>query len=161
MSEIIGINGTKVSIGMDDGSIAEVPIAAVGYPDPRIGDEVKVYRNDDQVIVRKANNQQAATALPTDIPAGANVKKLNKHVFCWIGTFLVGSLGVDRFMRGQIGLGVFKLLLCTFGWVLFIVPGLVGSIWCLVDWIVTLTKVYGGAFNDSEDVVFVNGEYAR
>ena len=46
---------------MDDGSIAEVPIAAVGYPDPRIGDEVKVYRNDDQVIVRKANNQQAAT----------------------------------------------------------------------------------------------------
>lgn len=33
-----------------------------------------------------------------------NEKKINKHIFVWIGNFLVGHFGVDRFMRGQIGM---------------------------------------------------------
>ncbi len=37
-------------------------------------------------------------------------KRINKHVFVWVFTFLIGGLGVDRFVRGQIGLGVLKLL---------------------------------------------------
>ncbi|MEY8459216.1 NINE protein [Lactococcus ileimucosae] len=39
-----------------------------------------------------------------------NEKRINKHIFVWIGNFLVGHFGVDRFMRGQIGMGIFKLL---------------------------------------------------
>lgn len=37
-------------------------------------------------------------------------KTINKHVFVWVFTFLIGGLGVDRFVRGQIGLGVLKLV---------------------------------------------------
>ena len=29
-----------------------------------------------------------------------NEKKINKHIFVWIGNFLVGHFGVDRFMSG-------------------------------------------------------------
>ena len=162
MSEIIKIDGGKVTIGLDNGSMTDVPIASIGYSNPQVGDKVQVYSNDNQVVVRLVQQpQQNLNVSVSASPYSAVEKKINKHVFCWVGAFLFGGFGVDRFMRGQVGLGVFKLLLCTFGWVLFIIPGLVGSIWCLVDWIVALTKVYGGAFNDSEDVVFVNGEYAR
>ena len=72
-------------------------------------------------------------------------KKYNKHLFCWLFTWALGGLGVDRFMRGQVGLGILKL----------ITAGGCG-IWALIDWIMCLTKVYGAAYKDTE---FVNGEY--
>ena len=75
-------------------------------------------------------------------------KRINKHVFVWVFTFLIGGLGVDRFVRGQIGLGVLKLLTCG---------GCV--IWALVDWIIALIKAYGSAYAGSEEFVFENGKY--
>ena len=71
-------------------------------------------------------------------------KRINKHVFTWIGTFLFGYLGVDRFMRGQIGFGILKLVFDIFG------------IWSLIDWIIALSKL--GQYKD--DFVFVNGKWA-
>lgn len=78
------------------------------------------------------------------------VASMNKHVFVWVFTFLLGGFGIDRFIRGQIGLGILKLL--TAG-------GL--GVWALVDWIIGLVKAYGSAFGADEDLRFVNGKYAR
>lgn len=80
----------------------------------------------------------------------ANEKKINKHVFAWICAWMFGALGIDRFMRGQVGLGILKLI--TIGGF---------GIWSLVDWIIALTKAYGKAFGQDDEIVFINGKYGR
>ena len=74
--------------------------------------------------------------------AGA-ARAINKHIFTWIFSFVCGMYGVDRFVRGQIGLGVLKLM--TFG---------VLGFWYLGDLIAAIIKSYGGAFSDEENLLF-------
>lgn len=77
-------------------------------------------------------------------------KKINKHIFVWLGNFLFGYLGVDRFMRGQIGLGVAKLLL---NWLTL-------GLWCLIDWIISVVKAYS-TYSDVEEITFIDGKYSK
>ena len=105
------------------------------------------YRN--QQYEQQYRNQQYRQGAPADTFT-ADRKYMNKHVFVWVGNFLFGGLGVDRFMRGQIGLGILKL----------ITAGACG-VWALIDFIISLTKAYGQAFSADEDIVFINGKYAR
>ena len=79
-----------------------------------------------------------------------NEKRINKHIFAWVFCWFLGGFGVDRFVRGQIGLGVLKLITC----------GGCG-IWALVDWIIALVKAYGSAYSDTEEFSFVYGKYTR
>ncbi len=97
-------------------------------------------------------NPAPAPAPAAAAPAGANEKRFNKHMFVWVFCFLLGGFGVDRFMRGQIGLGIVKLL---FGWITL-------GLWAFIDWIIALTKAYGGAFGKEEELVFTDGgKYAK
>ncbi len=76
-------------------------------------------------------------------------RHINKHVFVWLGNFVGGFLGLDRFMRGQILLGVLKLL--TIG-------GL--GIWYTVDLCIAAYKAYANQPDLSNAVLFVNGKWA-
>jgi TM2 domain-containing membrane protein YozV len=161
MNKIVKIEGSNVLIGMDDMDIVTVPIANINYDNPQIGDIVDVFKNEDRTIVVKSGNNNAdsgsnASANISGTPSNnqsmyvAREKHINKHIFVWIGTFLFPGFGVDRFMRGQIGLGILKILTAA---------GL--GIWALVDFIIALVKVYGNAFGHDDEVVFINGKYAR
>jgi hypothetical protein len=58
-------------------------------------------------------------------------RKMNKHLFTWVLSLVCGMYGVDRFARGQVGLGIAKLL--TFGGFGF---------WYMADLAVAIYKSY-------------------
>ncbi|CAK1240811.1 TM2 domain [Fructobacillus cardui] len=89
--------------------------------------------------------------METTITGNVKVNKINKHIFVWIGTWVAGCLGVDRFMRGQIGLGIFKLLLGS--WITL-------GIWPLVDFIIAVVKAYS-TYSDTNELTFINGKYSK
>jgi TM2 domain-containing membrane protein YozV len=66
--------------------------------------------------------------LNTVTVATRRVHKVTFVLLC----FFLGGLGVDRFMRGQVGLGIFKLLIGSWATL---------GIWPLVDFIIALVKL--------------------
>ena len=153
MSEIIRIDEEEVIIGTDDNGMEKVALADISYDNPLVGDKVKIFRNGETVIVTKDDSVESVTPVQSPVHSQefyAKEKSVNKHVFAWVCNFLFGCLGVDRFVRGQVGVGILKFL--TFG--------LLG-IWAFIDWIIALVKAYGSAFGREEDVHFINGKYAR
>ena len=70
-------------------------------------------------------------------------KRVDKMLFTIVGAFLFGYLGVDRFMRGQVGLGILKILIDWFG------------VWAIIDLIIALTKL--GSYE--KEFVFIDGKW--
>ncbi|WP_022770425.1 TM2 domain-containing protein [Butyrivibrio sp. NC2007] len=144
MAEILKIEQTSAKIGTDDGRVINIPIGYFGYPNPRVGDIVSIYKDGNGYIVTK---QGGNVAYATNYP-----KSINKHVYVWVCSFIFGYLGVDRFVRGQIFLGIMKLL---FNWATC-------GIWWLVDWIIGMVKAYGSAFGSEDNLGFnTNGSFVR
>ena len=73
-------------------------------------------------------------------------KRVEKVLFIVVGAWLFGAIGVDRFMRGQTGLGILKLL----------TAGALG-VWALIDLIIALTKIS----SYDKEFVFIDGKWQK
>ena len=70
-------------------------------------------------------------------------RRFNKHLYTWLLSFLLGIYGVDRMVRGQIGLGLVKML--TFGGF---------GIWYLCDLVIAIIQSYAGPYRNSDYLDF-------
>lgn len=95
------------------------------FSSPAVGDKVRVYKDGDTFIVKR---EEAVTV--SIVENDGDRRKVNKVAYVLI-TFFLGFLGVHRFMRGQIGLGIVMIF---FGWLTF-------GIWWFVDFIISLVKL--------------------
>lgn len=145
---VLKINTHDFKIGMDDGTVITIPRTEMVDPDFEEGDIIKLYKDGREFILKPvvtATGNNAATNIKR------NTRKVNKHVFVWVGAFLLGWFGVDRFMRGQIGIGILKIFVGPY--TLFI--------WDLIDWVIAMSKAYG-AYSDKEYITFnANGDYTK
>ena len=85
MSKIIKLEGTEVYIGMDDQKIVKAPISAVNYPNPQVGDEIRIFKDGDTTIIARA--AAAAPAVPQPQPQSV----VEFVVFCvvlWVAFWL-------------------------------------------------------------------------
>ena len=159
--KIIKIEGDTVFVGTEDNRVAKVPLKSLNYHDPHIGDTVKAYKGENNTVIIALEKPAEARTIPqtpmqqpqvqpAPMPQSPNFneRRCNKHIFVWVCNFLFGGLGVDRFMRGQIGLGIVKLI-----------TGGGAGVWALIDFIISLVKAYGNAYGSEEEVVFLNGKY--
>lgn len=123
MSKVIEVTDTKVLIGTDDGKIKEARRDDIKF-EPKIGDEVDVFENDDTLIITKKeksapvensqggvniniNNTNTNNAQEGYIGNGKKV--VNKIVYVLLALFL-GGIGAHKFYAGKIGAGVCYLL---------------------------------------------------
>lgn len=138
MAKILTINSGNVQIGMDDNKIIEVPIAALNFANPQVGDMVTVYQNGQQTIVTRADSMTSKAYSVAD----DGQRHVNKVLYVLM-VFLLGGFGVHRFLRGQIGLGILMI---------FLNPLTLG-IWWLVDFIISLVKL---AQYPDDDFIFTS-----
>lgn len=143
MSEILAVNGSTVKIGENDGSIIEVPLAVLQFSNPIVGNKVRVYKDGETTIVRREESV-ASNIVAND----GDRRKINKVAYVLLTLFL-GGLGVHRFMRGQIGLGIVMIL---FGWLTF-------GIWWLVDFIISLVKL--SAYPGDDYIFTADGRFTK
>ena len=136
MAEIVAIDGATVRVGGEDGAISSLPIAALRYSNPQVGDQVRVYRDASETVVTKVG----VLAQSSGFSADEDRRRVNKVLYVLMALFL-GGLGVHRFLRGQVGLGILMIFV---GWLTL-------GIWPLIDFIISLVKLsaYPG-----EDYVF-------
>jgi hypothetical protein len=127
------IENIKNALDLNDSDLINIGISI-------LGDRKKIL----SLIEQKRSVLVRANTLLKNVGKGEG-KRIDKNIFIWVGTFLFGSFGVDRFMRGQILVGIVKLL--TVG---------LGGIWTLIDFIYALT-MYS---KYKEEFIFVDGDYA-
>ena len=109
------IENVKNALDLNDNDLMNIGISI-------LGDRKKIL----SLIENKRSALERGKTLLKNVGKNEG-KRIDKNIFLLVGTFLFGSFGVDRFMRGQILVGVVKLL--TLG---------LSGIWTLIDFIYAL-----------------------
>ena len=104
MDKIIRIENRIISVGKADGSLEEFDIAYFNFV-PRVGDYVNIYRNDDSIIITKAES------IFTNQTSG---RVVNKIVYALLAFFL-GTFGAQELYAGNTRAAVLSLLFCWTG----------------------------------------------
>lgn len=73
MAKILKVNVSKTTIDMNDGSILKVDTNTLDFI-PNQGDNVEVYKSENEIIVNKIKNTQETNA-------NTNGKKVNKLAY--------------------------------------------------------------------------------
>lgn len=120
MDKIVRIENRIVSVGKADGSLEEFDIAYFNFP-PRIGDYVNIYRNDDSIIITKAENV---------FDNRSHSRGVNKTTYALLAFFL-GVFGAQEFYAGNTRAGMLSLIFCWTG-----IPAIYG----IYKFIIALSK---------------------
>lgn len=116
MGKIIKIADGKVSIGMRNGTLKEVPLSSLKFQ-PQLGMLVDVYESATEIVV-----------LPQLVYREGKV--VNKIIYILLAFFL-GGLGIHKFYARKTIAGIIYLIFCWTG-----IPAIIS----LIEAVLALTK---------------------
>ncbi len=124
------ISLSPVKIGKPNSNAPESTIDKIGFTSARIANDVGVFQKINSYFVRKlhpainsSRDQDASETNP------GREKSINKFAYILI-TFFFAGFGVNRFMRGQIAVGI-----------VWLITGGIFGIGHIVDFIISLVKL--------------------
>jgi TM2 domain-containing membrane protein YozV len=111
--------------------------------------------NDKECTMSDASNATPANPTPTNVTVNVTApqavlptRRVNKVVYILL-TFFFSYIGVHRFIRGQVGLGI-----------LYILTGGIFGVGALIDFIISLVKLGSYPGDDYEFSYVPNGHWA-
>ena len=144
MPKVIRKDNLIAEVGFEDGTLEEFHLNEFNY-DPKVGDEVTVYRGSQSNTI-VLNDQKVDASDIRDIGEHVkrnleseykNKRKVNKLAYALLAIFL-GGLGIHKFYTNDKITGVIMLLFCWTG-----IPSIIG----FVQGILALLKTDDGEGN--------------
>jgi hypothetical protein len=100
MPKIISINGAKVKLGDESGKVTTVPIAALTFAGPKVGDQVEVFKDGSDVIVNRAKAQ--GVAMPK-VGVNKKILAIGGGVIAAIAVIVAAIYFVPRWLDKDLG----------------------------------------------------------
>jgi len=118
MPKILRVSPYEVVVGMDDGSMQNFSRSAFNY-NPRVNDFVDIYENDFEIVItkREHNREKVNNYIYQESINGKYVDKIAYILF----SFLLGSIGIQKFYSGKIGSGILCMIFSVTG-----IPAFIG-----------------------------------
>jgi TM2 domain-containing membrane protein YozV len=117
MPKILRVNPYEIVVGMDDGSMRNFSRSECDY-NPRPNDLVDIFESDFETVItkREINNNSDRYVYRENI-SGRYVDKVAYVVL----SFLLGSIGIQKFYSGKIGSGILCMIFAFTG-----IPAFIG-----------------------------------
>ncbi|MCI5722796.1 MAG: NINE protein [Erysipelotrichaceae bacterium] len=110
MKKVVRIENRIVSIGGDDGSLEEFDIAYFNY-DPKVGDRVQIYRNENNVVISK---DASVDSITLNFSSDLSTHVVNKIIYV-LFAFFFGTFGAQEFYAGHKKAGLYSVVFCWTG----------------------------------------------
>lgn len=147
--KVIGINGTNVTVGFEDGKFKEFNLNTFNFT-PSIGDQIEIFSNGEQIIINKtAGSNSSFNDINVDnivnsFSSNAKKHRANKVIYIVLAIFF-GYFGAHKFLVGQNGWGICFLVitlltLIPFLNILAFIPAIIVYITSIIQAIIALFK---------------------
>ena len=141
MGRIIDIEGEKITIGNNDGSMFEVERSNCNF-EPTLGDEVEIFSSDTKVIVTKitapSSNSNAApnpsNNITVTLPGYFGKTRVNKVIYCFFALFF-GCVGLHKLCERKFGQFFLSFIFC----------------WTLIPFIISIFNFFDALFEPSDE----------
>ena len=129
MAKILAVNlqNSDVTIGMDDGSVAHVPLKEFDFV-PEVNSSVEVFKDGDNFIINRSSNAVVSSTSNTNTGNTVVISRVTYVLLAWF----LGLFGAHKFYEGKVGVGFAFIAMFILGFVLFI-PGLVEIVFIFID----------------------------